>query len=161
MTHSINRGELYAISKLLANIAFVPDRITTVITDSQYCIDGYRSGEAAQQAAFNDDLWHLFFEQVRRLDGLVHLVKVKSHLEVRDAVLGHILLRDLAGNAMADSIARIAADAAQLDPKLTEGISNKVGHSIKVMKHLIAANLENLWQLEAKGLRDKQGQSTS
>ena len=74
-------------------------------------------------------------------------------MEVRDAVLGHILLRDMAGNAIADSIARIAADAAQLDTKLTEGIANKVGHSLKVMKHLIATNLENLQQLEAMGLQ--------
>ena len=160
LAQTVNRGELYAIIKVLEHVIFVPDRITTIITDSQYCMDGYRAGEAAQQAAFNDDLWHLFFRQVRRLDGLVHLVKVKSHMEVRDAVLGHILLRDMVGNAMADSIARIAADAAQLDPKLTEGISNKVAHSIKVMKHLISANLENLRQLEAKGLRNQQGQDT-
>ena len=155
---TINRGELYAIIKLLQHIVNVPGKITTIITDSQYCVTGYRAGESAQQARWNDDLWDLFFSQVRRLDGQVHLIKVKSHLEIQDVILGHVLLRDVTGNAMADCIARQAADSAAIDEKVAQNILIKIAHSKKVMKHLVCTTLEYLRQLEELGLRDREAQ---
>ena len=51
------------------------------------------------------------------------MVKVKSHLDVIDAIQCHVLLKDLAGNAMVDSIAKAAAARAHIGEKVAEGVN--------------------------------------
>ena len=60
---------------------------------------------------------------MHRLQHQVRLVKVKSHLQVLDAVQGHILLRDLAGNTLADSLAKAAAAKAAIPQKIAESVA--------------------------------------
>ena len=153
-TQTINRGELYAIVQLLKRILHRPGKTTTVYTDSQYCVGGYMQGAIKQLATFNDDLWEAFFAEVARLNRQVVLIKVKSHLEIQDAANGLILLQDLTGNAIADSLAKKAAAKAAITTKEAEGVGIAKGTVIKVAMHLIKANLEYLQQLEAAGHRD-------
>ena len=97
---------------------------------------------------------HLFFQQVRRLGFRVTMVKVKSHFEVADAIHGHVLLSDLAEKAMADSIAKAAAAAAQVNEKVATAVKIGKAATIKTLMHIVRANLEYLRQLEAGGYRD-------
>ena len=127
---------------------------TIVITDSQYCVVGYRQGALKQQGTWNDDLWEAFFGQVERLQGQVVLVKVKSHLELLDAAHGLILLKDLTGNAIADNLAKKAADKAASTEKMSESIDIAKGTVHIILMHLVRANIEYLQQLESAGHRD-------
>ena len=78
--------------QVLSKICYRAAATATIITDSQYCVTGWLAGRAKQMGAFNDDLWHLFFLQVERLQGQVQLLKVKSHLTLGHAVRGSVLL---------------------------------------------------------------------
>ena len=142
-----------AIVKVLERIRLCPGR-TTIATDSKYCINGFRAGQHKQRATFNDDLWELFFLQVTRLQGQVKLVKVKSHLKLLDAVQGHILLKDLAGNALADQLAKQAAEQAAIPEKVAESVEIGKAQAFNMLNHLVVANLEYVRQLEAAGFRD-------
>ena len=154
MTQSTNRGELYAIILVLEMVVPCLDQITTIYTDSQYCCDGYAAGAQRQKAAFNDDLWARFFGQVARHQGRVSLIKVKSHLTLQDAAAGGILLKDLVGNAMADQAAKLAAADFEVPESIAEKVQGEQQGAMKILRHLVAANVENLRQLQALGLRD-------
>ena len=81
-------------------------------------------------------------------------MKWKSYLHILDAVQGHILLKDLAGNASADSLAKTAAGQAAINEKIVASVKIGMANTIKIAMHLVTANLENLRQLEAKGFRN-------
>ena len=127
---------------------------TTIFTDSQYCCSGFAAGLAKQQATFNDDLWARFFTQIQRHEHRVTLIKVKSHLDLHDATAGAILLKDLVGNAMADQAAKLAAADFAVPAKVATKVRGEQEGSLKVLRHLVAANLENLKQLSDLGLRE-------
>ena len=150
---TINRGELYAIIQVLTRICPVPGYVTTVVTDSQYCVRGWKAGQQAQMGAFNDDLWQRFFDQVERLGGEVQLVKVKSHLTLEHAVSGMILLQDLTGNTMADLLAKKAAAEAGVNEKTVESVKIGRAQQTNIIKHLVKANLTMVQLLEQQGFR--------
>ena len=144
MTQTVNRGELYSIIQVLKRVLPDSSSITTIVTDSQYCVNGFAAGRKAQEIAWNDDLWSDFFDEVDRHGGKVFLRKVASHLELRDVVQGVILLVDLAGNALADSAAGACADRMALLDQQVESVQAHKGKTLKVLRHVVAANLANV-----------------
>ena len=153
-SQTVNRGELYAIITVLELIDPQKGEFTTIVTDSQYCIDGDTAGQAKQSSTWNDDLWNRYFKQLERHEHRVVLVKVKSHMDIYDAMQGSILLEDLVGNAMADEGAKKAAAAAELHEKIASKVRGEQSGARKILRHLVTANLEYLRLLEAKGHRD-------
>ena len=150
----VNRGELYANILVFSRIRHVIGMVTTIYTDSAYCVKGHRQGALKQKGSFNDDLWQLYFEQVERLQSQVVLVKVKAHLKLDDASVGLVLLPQLAGNAFADELAKIAASSAAIPAKVAESVRIAKVQNLKIMQHLMNANLEMVRLLELKGFRD-------
>ena len=147
---------MYAIVQVLARIRPKQGIITTVVTDSLYCVRGWMAGRACQMATFNDDLWHLFFQQVERLDGQLQLIKVKSHLTLAHAARGAILLHDLTGNTLADLLAKQAAARAAVPEKIAASVAIGKAQAAKILRHLVQANLTMVRLLEEEGHRKPQ-----
>jgi ribonuclease HI len=147
---TINRGELYLIIRLLALVVPAEGEWTTVVTDSQYCVDGYERGQTASLVAWNADLWTLYYEQAARHANRIHLIKVKSHLKLRDAVLGGVLLYDLVGNELVDFAAGNMASEVAISSSIVDCISQAKGRTMNILKHNVQANICYLEARKAK-----------
>ena len=100
---TVPRAELSTLINLLKRRPLGSHNIIGV--DCKYLICRYNMSRNQHLLHSNADLWHEYFGVVQSLRLTVVLYKVKSHCTALQLCQGHIDLRDLIGNEVADAFA--------------------------------------------------------